>query len=124
MPYTFGTILWSMFHGGAIPCKLYIFLLPRSTYCLLLSDETEPPENIRDRLFRLKNLPVADEEFMPRDVIEVSIYLVSLIKIYNKNFYRYVSDAGKLSHNLALVSRKSNNYFVKFKTLFTFKCTF
>uniref|UniRef100_A0AC35FM44 Protein kinase domain-containing protein n=1 Tax=Panagrolaimus sp. PS1159 TaxID=55785 RepID=A0AC35FM44_9BILA len=55
MPYTFGTCLWSLFLSGAIPY------------------ENQPPENIRDRLFRLQNLPEVDEEFMPRDIIEITI---------------------------------------------------
>uniref|UniRef100_A0A1I8AS81 Protein kinase domain-containing protein n=1 Tax=Steinernema glaseri TaxID=37863 RepID=A0A1I8AS81_9BILA len=56
MVYTFGTMLWSMFHLAVLPF------------------EDDPAERIRDRAYRLENaqLPV-DETLMPEDMAAVSL---------------------------------------------------
>ncbi|KAE9555471.1 hypothetical protein FO519_001326 [Halicephalobus sp. NKZ332] len=53
MVYTFGSCLFSMFHRGVQPY------------------EDEPPENVRDRAWRLENPPVPEAESMPKEMAHV-----------------------------------------------------
>ena len=55
MVYTFGSCLYSVFHEGALP------------------HEDEPPENIRDRRWRMENLPVLDVEALPKEVTHMCL---------------------------------------------------
>ncbi|KAK0423198.1 hypothetical protein QR680_008021 [Steinernema hermaphroditum] len=56
MVYTFGTMLWSMFHGALLPF------------------ENEPAERIMDRAFRLETQQLSiDDKLMPEDVATVAV---------------------------------------------------
>uniref|UniRef100_A0A8R1TZ64 Protein kinase domain-containing protein n=1 Tax=Onchocerca volvulus TaxID=6282 RepID=A0A8R1TZ64_ONCVO len=54
MIYSFGMILWSMFHGGALPF------------------EDEPANNIRNRQYRIQNPLYIEQELVPNKIRDVS----------------------------------------------------
>uniref|UniRef100_A0AAF5PP68 Protein kinase domain-containing protein n=1 Tax=Wuchereria bancrofti TaxID=6293 RepID=A0AAF5PP68_WUCBA len=78
MIYTYGIILWSMFHGGALPF------------------EDEPAENIRSRRYRIQNPLYIEPELVPNEIRNVILSCCSediairgrlkSIKIYLRNY--------------------------------------
>ncbi|CAG9531774.1 unnamed protein product [Cercopithifilaria johnstoni] len=78
MIYSFGIILWSMFHGGALPF------------------EDEPAANIRNRRYRIENPLYIEPELVPNEIRNVILSCSSediatrgrlkSIKIYLRNY--------------------------------------
>jgi hypothetical protein len=69
MIYTFGLVIWSMYHAAVLPF------------------EDEKAREIQSAAYRIKKMPSCDEGFMPNEIIGVSNYL---------DFLTFVLDYSKL----------------------------